>query len=138
MSKFNTPRMSASCPACTEKSWHRVTFENKQVRHFRCDSCAAVHVCSHEGGFRSGMRPLDFVDIVNPAGEDDLEAYRTTRDFHPTVFFTHPSFGVGYVVASLSPPTKMEVKFADKVRLLACGPGSGDLPVPEKAAGRKN
>jgi hypothetical protein len=51
--------------------------------------------------------------------------------------FKHPSFGVGYVVAVLSPPVKMEVMFADKVRLLVCGPGSGVPAVSEQKAGRK-
>jgi hypothetical protein len=31
----------------------------------------------------------------------------------------------------------MKVKFADKVRVLVCGPGSGVLPVPVKAPGRQ-
>jgi hypothetical protein len=83
------------------------------------------------------MRPLDFADIGNPHSQDELEPYRTTSAFQPTDFFQHVTFGVGYVVAIFSPPTKMEVKFADKVRLLACGPGSGNLPAPATAAGRQ-
>lgn len=137
MSKFNPPGMSAICPACNEHRWHLVTFENKQVRHLRCESCAAVHVCLHEGGFRSSIHPLDFADLFESGKEDALEPYRSTSAFQPTNFFKHPTLGVGYVVAILSPPTKMEVKFADKVRLLVCGPGSGTLPVPVKAARRQ-
>jgi hypothetical protein len=83
------------------------------------------------------MRPLDFADIREPNSEDEIEPYRTTRAFQPTDFFQHVTFGVGYVVAILSPPTKMEVKFADKVRLLVCGPGSGELPIPPTRAGRQ-
>ena len=107
-----------------------MTFENEQVRHLRCESCAAPHVCRHEGAFRSSILPLDFADIFETGGEDAPTPYRSSNDFHPTDFFEHVSFGVGYVVAILSPPTKMEVKFADKVRLLVCGPGSGELPIP--------
>lgn len=130
MSKYDIPTQKTICPACAVKSVHRLIFENKVVRHLRCDACKAAHVCAMKGSFQSAIHPKAFDEVVSDSGVDEAEAYSIRNAYHPTDVFSHPNFGVGYVFAILSPPQKMEVLFADKVRFLVCGPGSG-VPEPE-------
>lgn len=125
MSKFNIPTVSAICPACSEETLHRLTFEDAQVRHLRCESCSAAHVCAYKGSFHAGLHPMDFADVIKSQSDGEIQAYRSSTAFQPRDVFEHPSFGVGYVLAVLSPPKKMDVMFEDKNRYLVCGPGSG-------------
>lgn len=131
MSKYDIPTVETECPACAADSVHRITFENTAVRHLRCDACEAVHVCATKGSFQAAIHPIAFDKLSADGGE--AEAYSIQSAFHPASLFSHPKFGVGYVFAILSPPQKMEVIFADKVRFLVCGPGSG-VPIPETEA----
>lgn len=136
MSKYQIPIFRADCPACADECFHRVTFEDKDVRHIRCEACSAVHVCASKGSFHSRIQPLDHAQVANSEEHDGVASYSSSSEFGPTDVFTHPSFGLGYVVQVL-PPKKMEVLFADKVRVLVCAPGSG-IPAPvEKVIARK-
>ncbi len=125
MSKYDSPTVTAKCPACAVESLHRVVFENAEVRHLRCDECAAAHVIASKGSFHADIHALSISDVIDAAKQGETEPYNIRRAFHPTDSFAHPKFGIGYVFAILSPPQKMEALFADKARFLVCGPGSG-------------
>lgn len=133
MSKFNIPTVTAHCLGCGDETVHRLTFEDTEVRHVRCESCQAAHVCAYKGSFHAGMQPLTFADVSAFAQTQDgePEAYRSSAAYHPRTVFRHPSFGLGYVISVLSPPVKMDVMFADKNRYLVCGPGSSEAATDE-------
>ena len=129
--------VSASCPGCCEKTPHRLVFENKEIRHFRCDLCQGIQVCAYKTSVLSEFRALDFAAVRESAQRPDTPAYRAGDAFHPADLFEHPKFGTGYVLAVLSPPKKMEVLFADKARVLVCGVGSGVPKTPDPKPEKK-
>lgn len=129
MSKYDIPVLNAKCPACGELVSHRVFFENKQVSHLRCESCATVHVCAYKGSFHDKINPIGLSTLFDTTTRSELDEYSIRGNFQPADFLEHPSLGVGYVVEVLSEKMRMKVMFADKVRLLLCGPGSG-VPIP--------
>ena len=136
MTTFNRTSISASCPGCGEQDSHQLTFENKRVRHLRCESCQAIHVFAYKGSFHAQSSALDFAAVTGAAQNADVGAYGAGNAFYTADLFEHPKFGTGYVLAVLSPPKKMEVLFTDKMRVLVCGAGSGEPksqePEPEK------
>tara|TARA_R110002073_G_scaffold332410_4_gene518385 strand:+ start:10007 stop:10465 length:459 start_codon:yes stop_codon:yes gene_type:complete len=136
MSKYQIPIFRADCPACNEECFHRVTFEDKEVRHIRCELCSAVHVCASKGSFHARIESLDHAQVADAAEHPEADCYQSSSAFGPTDVFAHPSFGLGYVVEVL-PPSKMEVLFADKVRVLVCGPGSG-IPEPDEKKAKES
>lgn len=127
MSKFDIPTRTAVCPTCAVESLHRIVYENAAVQHLRCDECDAAHVCPAKGSFHAKMDPRPLGKLIEDASDGAPEPYSIRNAYHPGGVFAHPKFGTGYVFAILSPPQKMEVLFADKVRFLVCGPGSGVL-----------
>lgn len=135
MSKYQIPFFRADCPACGERCLHRVTFEDKEVRHTRCEACSAAHLCASKGSFHLRIQPLEHAQVADSTKHSEADAYSSSRAFAPTDVFAHPSFGLGYVVEVLG-VSKMEVLFADKARVLVCGPGSG-IPVPLKEEPRR-
>jgi Zn ribbon nucleic-acid-binding protein len=132
MKKRHPTVLSAICPACNEQSSHSVSFEDKLIRHIRCDSCGVLHACASKGSFYAGIHPLDFAELTKLATVEAgaIPAYHSGTTFHPADLLEHPTLGVGYVAAVLSPPNKMEVIFADKTRVLVCAPDSGILEEP--------
>lgn len=136
MYNFNRSSISAPCPGCGKQDSHQLTFENKQVRHLRCESCLAIHVFACKGSFHSQSKAIDLAALTEPTPIGDVAAYRAGNAFFTADLFEHPKFGTGYVLAVLSPPKKMEVLFTDKMRVLVCGAGSGEPkskePEPDK------
>jgi hypothetical protein len=66
----------------------------------------------------------DHAALMQHRGSQELRAYCTTGSYTDGQYVEHTKFGEGYVLDILGPPMKMEVLFADRKRLLVCGPGS--------------
>jgi hypothetical protein len=62
--------------------------------------------------------PLGVDDLLAYHGAPAVHPYESTGAFTEGEFIEHPTFGTGYVLAVLWPPTKMEVLFSDGKRII--------------------
>lgn len=120
----------AECSNCGLRGAHRRTHVANTIHHLRCESCGTINpysVTPVDG--KSSPRIVGLDSEALTAGPDAPEArtYRATEPFFEGMLISHPTFGIGYVLAVLSPAKKMEVLFSDKRRVLVCGPGSGTI-----------
>jgi ribosomal protein S27E len=123
----------ARCSGCGPREPHQCVYSLANVQHLRCKRCGSVRA------FCTGSTPslLDHSDLTCPPSATDASAYRTEDTFAAGQLLVHAKFGLGYVLAVLMPPTRMDVLFADRQRTLVCGPDSwptGAAPAKAEAA----
>lgn len=125
------PTIDIHCAQCQATHNHHPIYLGEAVRHLRCTFCKTVNAFTAEGKERSPTSPLDFVALTQSPHQPEPHPYRASGPFLVGSLITHPTFALGYILTVLTPATKMEVLFADKRRVLVCGPGSGCPPPPE-------
>ncbi|MCP4605030.1 MAG: hypothetical protein GY847_31660 [Proteobacteria bacterium] len=123
--------LKTDCISCKEQCSHVITYTGNKIHHFHCSACGAVNAYFLEESAgkkkksnNKGVEYLDYEALTKLRGSKPFNVYSATQAFTDGQYIKHPKFGEGYVLAVSSPPTKMEVFFADQRRMLACGPGS--------------
>lgn len=118
------------CLSCGEQGPHEVTYTADPIHHLRCKACRAVNAYVFEdpeavtkGGRWQGAVLQDHAALMKLRGSRPLSPYAISNPYSDGKYIQHGTLGAGYVLSLLG-PKKMEVLFADKKRVLACGPGS--------------
>jgi hypothetical protein len=106
-----------------------------------CESCGTIHVyrfeeAATESAPKLAARLQGHSEIMSLRGAAGMHHYDAAASFTDGDYLQHPVFGAGYVLGIEWPPSRMQVLFADRQRMLICGPGSVQQlpPAPEKPA----
>jgi hypothetical protein len=75
---------------------------------------------------KGSVKHLDHAALTKRRHSKSLKTYSTKKAYTDGQYLNHPKFGEGYILGVSSPPSKMEVLFADRKRVLVCGPGSAN------------
>jgi len=119
------------CPACEKKGQHDTVFARDHIEHLRCIGCGAIGAFIVEeseetaGGFvKRTIVHQDYTALMERRGSQSFRKYSIGGSFTDGQYLKHKNFGKGYILAMMTPPSKMHVLFEDKMRVLLCGTGS--------------
>jgi CxxC motif-containing protein len=121
------------CSKCKETTNHTiVAMVGSRVARVECNVCGSVH--NHRGttapkvrsdSTRTPAQPrksrarAQWETLVAEADDAAVTPYNMKTPVKTGDLISHPSFGIGKVI-STTKPNKMEVAFADGVKLLRC------------------
>lgn len=118
------PSFTTLCPACQATVSHELVHRGR-FGHLKCGACGSIGVYELECDKSEAIHAATAVDlgrVLAERGEAAVRTYRATESFAAGEYVGHPTFAEGYVLGLLYPPTKMEVLFSERRRVLACVP----------------
>jgi len=127
--------IAARCTKCKVNTNHTiVAMVGEKVVKVECNTCGSTHKYHGEKAPKSSSRPVTTGSKAKPRStksqrnweemssnlrREDMVPYSMTTPMQEGMWIQHPSFGLGQVIGT-SKPNKMEVRFADGVKLLRC------------------
>jgi len=127
--------IASRCTKCKENTNHTiVAMVGEKVVKVECNTCGSIHKYHGEKTPKAptgrkaagaGSKPRttksqrDWEELLATVRPEDAVPYSMTTPMQEGQLIQHPSFGLGQVVGTTK-PNKMEVRFADGVKLLRC------------------
>jgi Zn ribbon nucleic-acid-binding protein len=127
--------IAARCTRCKDNTNHTiVAMVGEKVARVECNTCGSIHNYHAEKPEKASPKrrspssdnkprltktQREWEESLATARPDEAIAYSMTAPMAEGMLINHPNFGLGRVI-SISKPNKMEVRFADGVKLLRC------------------
>jgi len=127
--------IASRCTRCKEITNHTiVAMVGERVARVECNTCGSTHNFHKEkapktrtnrstsaavGKPRTTKTQREWQELLANARPEEAIPYSMTTPMREGMLIQHPSFGLGQVV-TITKPNKMEVRFADGIKLLRC------------------